>query len=54
MIKAFLLSVLVASVAVPTLAARSAAVRRGVGWVLLAMATFVAVYWLGVQYLVDS
>jgi hypothetical protein len=46
--KLFLLSVLVATIAVPTWAARDASARRGLTRALALLAVVVVVYWLGV------
>jgi hypothetical protein len=48
MTKLFLLSVLVAMIAVPTFAARGAGARRGLGRALWLLAVIVFGYWLGV------
>lgn len=51
MVKLFLLSVLVVTVLVPTLAARSSSVAKGLRWTLGLTWAFAVVYWLGVQAL---
>lgn len=49
--KLFLLSVVVAVIAVPTLAARQRGTRRGVHSAVLMLSAFVGVYWLVIRWL---
>lgn len=49
--KLVLLSILVATVAVPAAAARHLNARRGLGVAVISLLAFAVLYWLGVQYL---
>ena len=54
MAKAILLSLLVATLAIPTFAARSGSARRGLGAALWSLGGFAVLYWLSVMFFSHS